>query len=193
MKTFLVSVLIFFTAGDINAQALKLAISKKDTVLAAQLIKEGADPNAKDANGGTILMDLCHFPDIAVARFLLHHGATVNEPRSSKGRTPLMVACAYWCGVDMVKLLVENGAAINAQSQDGTTALMLAAQFEKLDVVNYLLEHGADAGKKNSAGKTALDLARENKVEEYMEKAIKDTKFDKEQTIESLEKAMKKN
>lgn len=184
--------LICFANSGTYAQTLKEAIKKKDTVLAARLISEGANPNAKDSIGGTILMDLCHFPDMPIAGFILRHGATVNEPRSPKGRTALMVACAYWCGVDMVKLLVENGADVNAVSQDGTTALMLAAQSEKLDVVNYLLEHGADANKKNAAGKTALDLATANKVEDYMGKAIKDTRFDREKTMESLEKAMKK-
>jgi ankyrin repeat protein len=171
---------------------LKEALSKKDTVLAAKMIKEGADPNEQDANGTTLLMNACHFPDLPVARFLIGHGATIDQPRSVKGRTPLMVACAYWCGVDMVKLLVENGAAVNAESQDGTTALMLAASNEKLDVVNYLLEHGADPNKKNVAGKTALDLALSGKVEEYMIKSIKDTRFDKEQVIENLKVAMKK-
>jgi len=189
----MISVLICFGTFNSNAQTLKEAIAKKDTILAAKLIKGGTDPNEKDTNGSSVLMDICHFPDLPVARFLLRRGATVNGPRSPKGRTPLMVACAYWCGLDMVKLLVENGADINASSQDNTTALMLAATSEKLDVVNYLLEHGANVDKKNNADKTALDLAKEGKVEEYAEAAIKDTKFDKEKTIASLEKAMKKN
>jgi ankyrin repeat protein len=194
MKTrILISVLINFAIFNGYAQTLKEAIAKQDTVLAAKLIKEGADPNKKDENGITLLMQTCHFPDLAGAHFLLSHGATVNQPRSSKGRTVLMIACAYWCGVDMVTLLVKNGSDVNVQSQDGSTALMLAAASEKLDVVIYLLEHGADANKKNSIGKTALDLATAGKVEEYMEKTIKDTRFDKEKVIENLKTAMKKS
>jgi uncharacterized protein len=187
-----ISFLICFSAFNSNGQSLIEAIAKKDTVLVAKLIKEGANPNEKDANGTTPLMQVCRFPDLPVARLLLGHGATVNEPRSPKGRTPLMVACAYWSGLNMVKLLVENGAAINARSQDSSTALMFAASFEKLDVVNYLLEHGADADAKNTPGKTALDLSKEGKEDDYLKTSIKDTRFDKEKTIASLEKAMKK-
>ena len=192
MKTyFIISVLINFAALSGYTQTLKEAVTRKDTLLAARLIKDGADPNEKDENGSTLLMQACHFPDLPIARFLLSHGATPDEPRSSKGRTALMVACAYWCGVDMVTLLIENGSDVNAQSQDGSTPLMFAASNEKLDVVNYLLAHGADANKKNSSGKTALNVATAGKVEEYMEKSIKDTRFNKEKVIENLKTAMK--
>jgi ankyrin repeat protein len=190
---FIICILINFAAFTGYAQTLKEAIAKQDTILAAKLINEGADPNAKDANGSTLLMEACHFPNLPVAVFLLNHGATVNQPRSAKGRTALMVACAYWCGMDMVKLLVQYGADVNVQSLDGTTSLMLAASSEKLDVVIYLLEHGADANKKNAAGKTALNFATDGKAEDYMIKSIKDTRFDKEKVIESLIAATKNN
>jgi ankyrin repeat protein len=189
MKFLLIFFLPIVSIASASAQALKDVI-KTDTALAAKMIKEGADPNEKDANGTTLLMDACHFPNLPVAGFLLRHGATVDQPRSAKGRTALMVACAYWCGADMVKLLVENGAEVNIQSDDGSTALMLAAMNEKLDVVIYLLQHGADPSKKNKAGKSALDLAMAGKVEDYMKTSIKDTRFDKDQVIEELKKAV---
>ena len=192
MRSFFLFFLLIVSISNVTAQALKDVI-KTDTILAAKMIKEGADPNAKDANGTTMLMDVCHFPNLPVAVFLLRHGATVDQPRSPKGRTALMVACAYWCGADMVKLLVANGANVNIQSDDGSTALMLAAMNEKLDVVIYLLQHGADPAKKNKAGNSALDLAMAGKVEDYMIKAIKDTRFDKDLVIEELKKAMANN
>ncbi|MDB5013345.1 MAG: ankyrin repeat protein [Daejeonella sp.] len=191
MKTFLI-LFVLITACYFNgfSQALKDALSKKDTVLAAQIVKDGANPDEVDGSGATLLMQSCHFPNLTTARFLLSHGAT-TEIRSPKGRTALMVACAYWCGNDMVELLIKNGADVNAQSQDGSTPLQLAAANEKLDVVLLLLKHGADANKKNMAGKTALDLATAAKVESYMPTSIKDTRFDKEKVIEALTAAMK--
>jgi len=192
MRSFFLFFLLIVSISNATAQSLKDVI-KTDTTLAAKMIKEGADPNEKDANGTSMLMDVCHFPNLPVAVFLLRHGATVDQPRSPKGRTALMVACAYWCGVDMVKLLVANGADVNIQSDDGSTALMLAAMNEKLDVVIYLLQHGADPTKKNKAGKSALDLAVAGKVEDYMIKSVKDTRFDKDLVIEELKKATAKN
>ena len=102
-----------------------------------------------------------------------------------------MVACAYWCGMDMVKLLVTYKADVNATANDGTTELMLAASNEKQDVVDYLLAHGANARVRDEKGRTALDFAKAGKVEDYMVTSIKDTRFNRDAVIASLEKAMK--
>jgi ankyrin repeat protein len=88
-------------------------------------------------------------------------------------------------------LLVKHGADVNAAADDGSTPLMLAAQNEKQDVVDYLLKHKANAKARDAKGKTALDYAKAGKVEEYMTTSIKDTRFNKEAVMESLEKAMK--
>ena len=101
-----------------------------------------------------------------------------------------MVACAYWCGMDIIRLLVDKGSDVNAVSNDGTSALMLAAQNEKLDVVEYLLQKGAKADHKNALGKTAYDFAASGKVEEYMINSVKDTRFDREKVMDLLQKAM---
>jgi len=192
MKHLIIFLSICFCADLAQGQLLKEALKAKDTVLALSLISKGADPNAKNAQGVTMLMEACHFPDIPTASFLLRHGARADEPRSAKGRTALMVACAYWCGLDMVKLLIAHKADINAAALDGTTPLMLAAMNEKQDVVDYLLAHGAKASAKDSRGQTALDYARNGKVEDYMLTSIKDTRFNKEAVMTSLEAAKNK-
>lgn len=191
MKHISTLLLLLLMLSGVKAQTISEALKAKDTVQALKLIRGGADVNAKNAQGATLLLESCHFPDIPTASFLLRHGARADEPRSPKGRTALMVACAYWCGLDMVKLLVEHGADVNAAAQDGSTPLMLAAMNEKQDVVDYLLKHGAKAKATDAKGKTALDYAREGKVEDYMTKSIKDTRFNKEAVVASLEAAAK--
>lgn len=83
MKSFFLFFVLIVSISKATAQALKDVI-KTDTILAAKMIKEGADPNEKDANGTTMLMDACHFPNLPVAVFLLRHGATVDQPRSPR-------------------------------------------------------------------------------------------------------------
>ena len=41
--------------------------------------------------------------------------------------------------LDMVKLLLEAGADINIQDEDGSTALMCASEHGHIDIVRYLL------------------------------------------------------
>lgn len=61
---------------------------------------------------------------------------------------------------DIVKLLVDAGADVNATDKDGTTPLMSAASRRDVDSVKYLLEHGADFRTKMPAGLTALGIAK---------------------------------
>jgi KN motif and ankyrin repeat domain-containing protein len=41
--------------------------------------------------------------------------------------------------LDLVELLLENGAAVNLQDADGSTALMCAVEHESLPIVKLLL------------------------------------------------------
>lgn len=58
-----------------------------------------------------------------------------------------------------VEALLKKGADKNAKTDDGTTALMLAAAGGHTDVVRTLLGAGADCNAANSSGKTALMAA----------------------------------
>ena len=41
--------------------------------------------------------------------------------------------------IDLVQLLLENGAGVNLQDADGSTALMCAVEHEALDIVKLIL------------------------------------------------------
>jgi hypothetical protein len=55
--------------------------------------------------------------------------------------------------------LLENHAYIDAASPNGTTPLMMAAQYGTSDAVQLLLDEGADPSLKNQLGLTASDFA----------------------------------
>jgi ankyrin repeat protein len=59
----------------------------------------------------------------------------------------------------IAKLLLENGASIDARDQDGSTPLIAAAAYGEDDVVKLLLARGADIEAANGAGVTALIAA----------------------------------
>jgi len=46
--------------------------------------------------------------------------------------------------IDIVRTLVENGADVNVQSQNGFTPLYMAAQENHDAVVTFLLQNGAN-------------------------------------------------
>ncbi|KAE9385780.1 ankyrin, partial [Gymnopus androsaceus JB14] len=57
--------------------------------------------------------------------------------------TPLMIAAEIG-HLDVVSVLIEEGANVNAQSEDGSTALRQASQEGHLEIVKLLLNHGAE-------------------------------------------------
>lgn len=93
-----------------------------------------------------------------VARQLIRRGAEVNKP----GWTPLHYAAsrAEPDSGDMVRLLLEHHAYIDAESPNRSTPLMLAAMYGHRDLVPMLLEEGADPSLRNEQGLTAVDFAR---------------------------------
>jgi len=75
--------------------------------------------------------------------------------RHTDGRTALLEA-SYWGQPEVVKLLLEKGADVNAKDEAGHTAVIDAAQAGHPDIVALLLGKGADANAKAKEGRTAL-------------------------------------
>ena len=71
---------------------------------------------------------------------LIEQGANVNYQKN--GHSPLMIAClGTEDSIDMIEILLKNGADVNLFNDSGYNALMLA---DDMVVCKYLLEHGAD-------------------------------------------------
>jgi len=91
---------------------------------------------------------------LEAAELLIQKGAEVSK----KGWTPLHYAATKG-HVQMMRLLMENDAYLDAESPNGTTPLMMAARYGTPAAVKLLLEEGADPRIKNKLGLSALDFA----------------------------------
>jgi ankyrin repeat protein len=112
------------------------------------------DVNALNAAGESPLMLAALKGDMADALLLLARGARVNQ----SGWSALHYA-ATGPQLEMVELLIEHGAALDAPAPNGTTPLMMAAQYGSEDCVTLLLQRGADPQRRNLNGLSALDFA----------------------------------
>ena len=103
------------------------------------------------------LIEYIMYQEFDKAKELINNGADVNYQDESTGSTALMLACQYNFP-DMVSFLLEHGADLNLQADNGTTALMAAAGTSE-DLFDLLLSKGADLKIKAGDGTTALTQA----------------------------------
>ena len=89
---------------------------------------------------------------VEMVKLLLERGVSPNTPSTASGYTPLMQAASS-ADLELVKLLINAGADLNAENQDGRTALDEAEMYthsskEHRVVVAFLKERGAQNGNK---------------------------------------------
>ena len=157
---------------------------KKGIETIEALLDGGADINQQAGDGTTALIVALQNGDAAIAKRLIERGADVNSA-NGKGWTPLFLAVKNRSReigtvpnpvidtaalMDVVKLLVEKGADVNARTkvrsdqygataflrEAGATPLLRAAYCADLEVIKYLLQHGANPHITTNDGTTAL-------------------------------------
>lgn len=136
-----------------------------NTALIRVLLEHGANPNIRNEDGLTPLMETCHYHRLETSQALLEHGANPNA-KSPVGITPLMMACKGQDAktVSCLRLLIEHGAEVNTTDKMDQTALMFYVMSWELpssvEPVRYLLKQGAKVSLSDTDDYTALDYAR---------------------------------
>lgn len=123
---------------------------------------------------------------------IISEGADVNHslidnlvvPTAKKGDTPLMTA-ARCRQMDIMKILVEQGADVNFMGSESVrTPLMIASYLSGLEFVNYLIAQGADVNAQGKFGQSALNevcgdtyfyQSIDDDDEEVRKRAVKET------------------
>lgn len=159
------------------------------------LLKRGFDPNTVSPSGDYGLILAIREPSFKVVDALLESPATQVEVRTRKDESPLMLAAlkgyvtvcqkliardadvnkpgwtplhyaATGGHLEVMGLLLDSHAYIDAASPNGSTPLMMAAMYGTTDAVKVLLDAGADPTLKNVLGLSAIDFARQIQKED---------------------------
>ena len=165
------------------------AIELDDVSTVNRLLARGFDPNTPDAKGQVALYVALRAGSERVAQALAAHPELKVDAANAAEETPLMMAALRgalepaqrllargaavnregWTPLHyaasgpnpaLVRLLLERGAAVDARSPNGSTALMMAARYGSEEAVAMLLERGADVAARNQLDLGPADFAR---------------------------------
>lgn len=166
------------------------AIPLDDVRTVTQLLQRGFDPNTIGPKGLHGLFLAVQSDALKTATALIHWPKTQIEWRSEKDESALMLAsikghvdlvhqliakdadvnkpgwtplhyAASGAKPQIMRILLEHSAYIDAESPNGSTPLMMAAMYGNAECVKILLDAGADPSLKNQLGLTASDFARQ--------------------------------
>lgn len=147
--------------SDENLTPLMVASTYGNARQVAQLIKEGADVNAKTDKGTTALMKAVLNNHLEVANLLIKAGADVHV--EDELHNNLLVIAVYKSNPRMVDLLLRAGANPNSigvnEYEELWPALAIASRENNVEIMELLLNARADVNAQSSVGATALMVA----------------------------------
>ena len=131
-------------------------LGKLDAV--KMLVKASADVCATDNQGATCLMLAAYFGHTETVRYLVGLPVVEVNHEQNVGETALHFAVPEGHR-DVVEVLIDAGADIEANNGKGRSPLLMACVLGKLDTVKMLVEAGAAVCATDDQGDTCLTLA----------------------------------
>ncbi|KND86748.1 Kinase D-interacting substrate [Tolypocladium ophioglossoides CBS 100239] len=130
----------------------------RNRALVELLLDYDADITSKIAAAG--IGGACDRGDRALVEFLLGYGADVNLPPKAADGTISLATATIRGNDEIVRILLEKGAEVNIQDNEGRTPLHWASAFGDTKIVEMLLSNGANANCSAPTLGTSLQVAQ---------------------------------
>jgi len=146
--------------GGFHKTPLGIAIENRQMDVIELLLRAGANVEARDEHGRTMLIQKAR-EDLEAIRILLEIGADIDA-RDDNGRTALIsvfTTHGYGDYTENVRFLVNAGVDLDTRDKDGETALMYAIRRRKFEVARILLAAGADPEIRDNRGRSARQIS----------------------------------
>lgn len=169
--------------NNYDATPLHLAVESENVDVCKLLINAYADINAENKYKDTPLIHAVYYENEVITKLLLDAGVDPNDSKkfdrtsmvvseNNQYFTPLHLA-ATGTNSNILKLLINAGANLNAQDYYGNTPLHKAVEAKNFELLKILIDAGANVNKINNFGCTALGFLVEEVNDELSMKGLK--------------------
>jgi ankyrin repeat protein len=150
-----------------NTQKLDQAVRNNDLDAAQAILSRPVHINKVNAYKMTALMEAARRGNLAMLKLLHEAGANINV--MYKDNTALMLATVE-NHREAMKYLLEHGAAVDAKTRKGNTALLRAASMRcEMDTIILLRRYGASLITLNNKSESLLSIAKKLEYTELLD------------------------
>ena len=146
--------------GKTLNDALFDAFNAKDFNTMNKLLEFGANPNAVNEEGNTILSEAVRISNIEAINLLFSFGVNPNKKSKKTKQTPIYFIIMH-NKIDLLLLFIQYGADFLSINENDDPAYHIAIANSKQDIIKILVENGINLNCKDKNGKTPLHKAVE--------------------------------
>jgi len=136
---------------------MEIAVMDGNIKLVKEYLTRGYNVNHEQEKDSLLMMASLR-GNLDIVKLLIQYKANVNY-RDKWGTSALFNATTLCSSPEVVKILLENGADVNASAIDKITPLSMAVANGNVAIVKLLLQYKADVNIRNINGGTALSEA----------------------------------
>lgn len=144
------------------------AASSGRTEIVKLMLSKDISIEEVDGFGQTALVLAAANGRLDTVQELLSRKANI-EHRTNEGKTPLLSALSARSNKDVIRWLIDNGADIHAQDNQGYNALFLALSRGYEDIARELMAKGVGAPARDSEGNNLLTITGNLSIEIFTE------------------------
>lgn len=185
---------LLINGADINNQGrcktetpLMVALGQENKSAVEILLKKGADVNLQNSsNGKTAIHYAARSLNLEMVQLLIRNHA---DPCVVSKAGSILHSVIYSdidrSNTEFIKFIIELGVDVDAQNEDGETALHLITSYGSLEEMSLILDRITNIDTVDEDGKTALQIAKDNNYSEKI-KLLSDWSIIKLDRIKSI-------
>jgi ankyrin repeat protein len=154
------------------AEVLAGAAEGGHVELVQKLLDSDADPTALDSSGSTALHWAAWGGHAEAGNMMRDEKNNVEKNGTAETGTHSQLSLTSRCHGSVIQLLLEKGAAIDAQNGQGCTPLHWVSGAGSAKMIQCLLDHNADVTVEDKSGRTAIDRAKKTRDDLVIEQLL---------------------